>query len=226
MPEKINGYYPKEVKELIAFLKEGKRNGKTLSALFSQYGKKVGRAAGSVRNYYYKLLKTAHPQVQDLLKESSLHAEEIVPFTEQEVDNMLLVIMQEKAKGYSIRKAILNVTDGDNKKMLRYQNKYRNLLQSDPKRIAQVAKQVGLNWKVEKRQRQQPHLQSELIAMYGKLTEGVQLENERLKKMLMRLEAENAKLKKQSAVETALQNSLTTEDGQEKENLGIEKLAK
>ena len=144
MPEKINGYFPKEVKELIAFLKEGKKCGKTLSMLFMQYGKKVGRAAGSVRNYYYKLLKTESEEVQLLLKDSALHAEEVIPFTEQEVDDMLLAILQEKSKGFSIRRAILNITNGDNKKMLRYQNKYRNLLRYEPERIAKMAKEVGV----------------------------------------------------------------------------------
>lgn len=201
MPEKINGYFPKEVKELIAFLKEGKKSGKTLSILFMQYGKKVGRAAGSVRNYYYKLLKTERDEVQLLLKDSALYAEEIVPFTEQEVDEMLLAILQEKAKGYSIRRAILNITDGDNKKMLRYQNKYRNLLRYEPDRIAKMAKQVGVTWKEGRAYRQkQMHrqLNEEIATLYSKIAEGFQIENERLKKSLMQLEAENAQLKNQS----------------------------
>lgn len=201
MPEKINGYFLKEVKELIAFLKEGKKSGKTLSALFLQYGKKVGRAAGSVRNYYYKLLKIEDKEVQALLKESALYAEEIIPFTEQEVDEMLFAILQEKEKGFSVRRAILNITEGDNKMMLRYQNKYRNLLRYEPERIAKMAKEMGVLWKEDKEYRQkQMHrrLNEEIVTMYSKIAEGFQTENERLKKTLLQLETENAKLKRQT----------------------------
>ena len=196
MPEKINGYFPKEVKELIAFLKEGKKSGKTLSALFVQYGKKVGRAPGSVRNYYYKLLKVENEEVQALLKEG------IVPFTEKEVDAMLLAILQEKAKGYSIRRAILNITEGDNKMMLRYQNKYRNLLRYEPERIAKMAKEVGVAWKEDKQYKQKQmnrRFNEEIAALYSKIAEGFQTENERLKKSLLQLEEENAQLKRESS---------------------------
>ena len=211
MPEKINGYFSKEVKELIAFLQEGKKNGKTLSALFVQYGKKVGRAAGSVRNYYYKLLKTDSDVVRSLLKDTALHAEEIVPFTEQEVDDMLRAILQEKAKGYSIRRGILNITKGDNKKMLRYQNKYRNLLRLEPERIATMAKQMGISWRESKYKHRELHrrLNEELAAFYSKIAAGMQTENDRLKASVLQLEAENAALKSRANLPqtTAKQNS-------------------
>lgn len=198
MSEKINGYFTDEVEELIAFLKEGKKSGKTLSTLFIQYGKKVGRAAGSVRNFYYKLLKTEHAKVKELLNDGTLYAEEILPFSDAEIDSMLLKILQEKAKGFSIRRAILNITNGDNKLMLRYQNKYRNLLHTEPERIEAVAKQVGINWREDRvyRQRQlSRRLNEEIAALYSKIAEGFQTENERLKQMLLQLEMENAKLK-------------------------------
>lgn len=208
MPEKINGYFSNEVKELIAFLQEGKKSGKTLSALFAQYGKKVGRAAGSVRNFYYKLLKTESQEVQTLLNGTCLHAEEIVPFTDREVENMLFAILQEKAKGYSIRRAIINITKGDEKKMLRYQNKYRNLLRDEPEKIAKVAKEVGVTWRegrVYKQRQIHRHLNEELAVLYSNIAKGFQTENERLKENLLQLEAENAQLKNQSKVVNILQ---------------------
>ena len=54
---KINGYTEEEAKSLVEYIWAGKRAGKTLSALFSSYGQKSGRAKGSVRNYYYSLMK-------------------------------------------------------------------------------------------------------------------------------------------------------------------------
>ena len=54
---KINGYTEEEATGLIEFIYSGKSAGKTLSYLFETYGKEHSRAKGSVRNYYYALLK-------------------------------------------------------------------------------------------------------------------------------------------------------------------------
>ena len=48
--EKINGYTREEAASLVRYLAEGRRAGRTLTSLFSRYGKEHGRAAGSVRN--------------------------------------------------------------------------------------------------------------------------------------------------------------------------------
>ena len=47
---KINGYTEEEAKNLVDYVANGKREGKTLSGLFASYAKKTGRAKGSVRN--------------------------------------------------------------------------------------------------------------------------------------------------------------------------------
>ncbi len=85
--------------------------------------------------------------------------------------------------------------------MLRYQNKYRNLLRYEPERIAKMAKEMGVLWKEDKEYRQkQMHrrLNEEIVTMYSKIAEGFQTENERLKKTLLQLETENVKLKRQT----------------------------
>ena len=48
---KINGYTEEEARNLVEYIKEGKRKGKTLTYLFETYGIQNGRAKGSVRNY-------------------------------------------------------------------------------------------------------------------------------------------------------------------------------
>ena len=48
--EKINGYARSEAEELVGYIAEGRRAGKTLTALFAGYGRAHGRAGGSVRN--------------------------------------------------------------------------------------------------------------------------------------------------------------------------------
>ena len=48
--DKINGYPRSEAEELVRYVGEGRRMGKTRTSLFASYGKAHGRAGGSVRN--------------------------------------------------------------------------------------------------------------------------------------------------------------------------------
>ena len=143
--EKINGYTKEEAKELIDYIAEGKKNGKALSYLFASFGKEHGRAKGSVRNYYYTLLKQrGDERVVRLLDGTNLSVDKIYAFTPAETDEALKSILTEKAKGMSVRKAIQNVAAGDDKLMLRLQNKYRNLLKKEPERVKKMAQSLGI----------------------------------------------------------------------------------
>lgn len=207
---KINGYTEEEAKSLIDFIKEGKRKGKTLTYLFETYGARNGRAKGSVRNYYYALMKNekSDERIVQLLDGSELSVEKIREFTEEETDEALRSILQEKSKGMSVRRAIFNLADGDDKLMLRLQNKYRNTLKKEPTRIAQIAEKLGLNEEAERlrrahqgsvsREKTQPadrdflrrRLEHEINALYDRLAQALKAENERLRE-------ENARLKKE-----------------------------
>ena len=117
--EKINGYTREEAASLVRYLAEGRRAGRTLTSLFSRYGKEHGRAAGRGRNYYYKLLHTQGESAKAVLEGSSLRAGQVRPFTEAEADSMLREILAERKKGVSVRRAIHNVCGGDAKKVRR-----------------------------------------------------------------------------------------------------------
>lgn len=206
---KINGYTEEEAKNLVEFIKEGKRKGKTLTYLFESYGVRHGRAKGSVRNYYYALMKNekADERIVKLLDGSELSVEKIREFTEEETDETIRSILAEKSKGLSVRRAIFNLSGGDDKLMLRLQNKYRNTLKKEPQRIAEIAKELGLNGeaermrtiseKQEKRGSALPkndflrrRLENEINALYDRLAQALKAENERLR-------AENARLKEE-----------------------------
>ncbi|MBQ9728563.1 MAG: hypothetical protein IJV85_03095 [Clostridia bacterium] len=217
---KINGYTEEEAKGLVEYIKEGKRRGKTLTYLFETYGLQHGRAKGSVRNYYYALMKNANgdERIVKLLDGSSLSVEKIREFTEEETDKALRSILQEKSKGLSVRRAIFNLSNGDDKLMLRLQNKYRNTLKKDPKRIAEIAKELGMSERFEKEfftrgREQKPlsdedkkvrgdflrrRLENEINALYDRLAQALKTENERLRAENERLKEENQTLKKLS----------------------------
>jgi hypothetical protein len=209
--EKINGYTEDEAKELVEYIKAGKQKGKTLSYLFASYGLQRGRAKGSVRNYYYALMKNEKQdeRIVKLLDGSQLKVEKIREFSEEETDQAIRSILAEKSKGLSVRRAIFNLSAGDDKLTLRLQNKYRNVLKKEPARIARLAEELGLKEEAEiftrravgqKAREEKPsipdkdflrrRLENEINALYERLAFSLKEENERLKK-------ENAEWKKQ-----------------------------
>lgn len=207
---KINGYTEEEAKTLVEFIKEGKQKGKTLTYLFESYGLEHGRAKGSVRNYYYALMKNEKKdeRIVRLLDGSELSVEKIREFTEEETEEALRSILAEKSKGLSVRRAIFNLSGGDDKLMLRLQNKYRNTLKKEPDRLAAIAEKLGLSEEAERlkgtdKDRAQKkgaglpdrdflrrRLENEINALYDRLAQALKAENERLRE-------ENARLKEE-----------------------------
>lgn len=191
---KINGYTEEEVKSLLSYVCEGIRGGNTLSGIFASYAQKTGRAKGSVRNYYYALLRASGDRrVKELLRGTDLRAEKIVPFTEKETDEILRGILMQKSRGISVRRAVQNLSGGDGKLMLRYQNKYRNVLAKQPERIEKLMRESGLNSSDEARKK----LESEINGLYDRLAGSLKAENKRLTQVVKRLSDENSLLKLQ-----------------------------
>ena len=197
---KINGYTEEEAKSLVDFIKDGQQKGKTLTYLFETYGLQNGRAKGSVRNYYYTLMKNekGDERIVKLLDGTELSVEKIREFTEEETDEVLRSILEEKSKGLSVRRAIFNLSGGDDKLMLRLQNKYRNTLKKEPERIAEIALELGLKDEAESvrkggrskaekktalpdRDFLRRRLENEINALYDRLAQALKAENERLR---------------------------------------------
>ncbi|MBR2903852.1 MAG: hypothetical protein IKC37_04315 [Clostridia bacterium] len=212
---KINGYTEEEAKNLVDYIQEGRQKGKTLTYLFATYGVRNGRAKGSVRNYYYTLMKNekGDERIVKLLDGKTLSVEKIRAFSEEETDQALRSILAEKSKGLSIRRAIFNLSGGDDKLMLRLQNKYRNTLKKYPERIQALQKEMGIDEKdgvdfsrlnlqkegyvsvskgkkAEEKAFLQRRLEKEINELYDRLAQGLKEENERLRK-------ENERLKEQ-----------------------------
>ena len=189
---KINGYTEDEARAFVQYMYAGKRAGRTLSALFEGYAKKSGRAKGSVRNYYYALLRrSGSAKVRKLLRGTDLKAEPIRAFTEEETDRVLRAILTEKSKGISVRRAVLNLAGGDDKLMLRYQNKYRNVLTKQPERIKKLMRECGIS------EEDKEKVEKEIDGLYDRLAASLREENSRLRQQLEELTRENALLKLQ-----------------------------
>ena len=195
---KINGYTEEEAKSLVEYIWEGKQAGKTLTYLFAAYGAAHGRAKGSVRNYYYALMKNRgkDERVVKLLDGKQLSVEQIREFTEEETDRVLRSILAEKSKGVSVRRAICNIAKGDDKLMLRLQNKYRNVLKKQPGRVEAIAAEMGLE--TGEKSLLQRRLETEINALYDRLTRSLREENSRLSVENARLKKENEALRRRA----------------------------
>ena len=207
---KINGYTEEEAKNLVEYIKEGKQKGKTLTYLFETYGLRNGRAKGSVRNYYYALMKNekGDERISKMLEGSHLAVEKIRGFSEAETDETLKQILAEKSKGLSVRRAIFNLANGDDKLMLRLQNKYRNTLKKDPQRIVTLAAEMGVEIDAsigaEKEKNPLPdrdflkrRLENEINSLYDRLTQALKTENERLRAENFHLKEEVQRLREE-----------------------------
>ena len=195
---KINGYTEEEAKSLVEYIWEGKQAGETLTYLFAAYGAAHGRAKGSVRNYYYALMKNRgkDERVVKLLDGKQLSVEQIRGFTEEETDRVLRSILAEKSKGVSVRRAICNIAKGDDKLMLRLQNKYRNVLKKQPGRVEAIAAEMGLE--TGEKSLLQRRLETEINALYDRLTRSLREENSRLSDENARLKKENEALRRRA----------------------------
>lgn len=192
--EKINGYTKEEAQSLVKYVCEGRGRGKTLTRIFEEYAKSSGRAKGSVRNYYYALLKsTENEEVKKILEGTDLRAEDIRPFTDEETDKILRAILKEKSKGVSVRRAVLNLANGDDKLMLRYQNKYRNVMAKQPEKIRSLMKEAGYTVRDDGRKA----IEDRINSLYNELNEGLKEENARLTAVIKKLTDENFLLKLQ-----------------------------
>lgn len=191
---KINGYTKEEAESLVKYVCDGRGKGKTLTRIFEEYAARSGRAKGSVRNYYYALLRsTDNADVKSILEGTNLKAEDVKPFTEEETDKILKAILAQKSKGISVRKAVLNLSKGDDKLMLRYQNKYRNVMAKQPERIERLMKECGYSVSDEGRKA----IEDRINVLYDELANSLKEENKRLSAVIKRLTDENFLLKLQ-----------------------------
>lgn len=191
---KINGYSREEAESFVKYICQGKGQGKTLTRIFEEYAAATHRAKGSVRNYYYALLKsTENAEVREILKGTSLKAEDVRPFTDEETDKILREILRQKSRGVSVRRAVLNLANGDDKLMLRYQNKYRNVMSKQPERIERLLKECGLDSSDGGRQA----LEDKINSLYDRLNSSLKDEVKRLTALVKKLTDENSLLKLQ-----------------------------
>ena len=191
---KINGYSREEAESFVKYICQGKGQGKTLTRIFEEYAAATHRAKGSVRKHFFGAFKKPdNGRGGEKTKRTNPRAEDVRPFTDEETDKILREILRQKSKGVSVRRAVLNLADGDDKLMLRYQNKYRNVMSKQPERIERLMKECGLDSSDGGRQA----LEDKINSLYDRLNSSLKDEVKRLTALVKKLTDENSLLKLQ-----------------------------
>lgn len=187
----MKGFTNQEKEELIRMAKESKLKGSSLSSVFSPFAKKYKRADGSVRNYYYYLIKT------EGYRNNGLTVGRVKPFDEKETVEIVESVLTGASSGKSVRRVIDEMAQGDAKRALRIQNKYRNVVTNDKVFVQSVMASLaerGLSYKnpyAEKKEKKNflyKRLQREINALFEKIAVKEKKINEQLKKKIFELE--------------------------------------
>ena len=118
------GWTEQEDAALLRTVLDARRTRTPLRTAFDAIAEKTDRKPNSVRNHYYTQLKPAEKTEPAFL-----------PFSEEETDRLLETVLLALANGRSVRACTLAMAGGDTRRMLRYQNKYRALLKTQPERV-------------------------------------------------------------------------------------------
>lgn len=138
-----NNWTIDQTRRLFSLAAEAKAAGKSLSEVFRTVAAQTGRSLNSVRNYYYSQAKTFElvPEVAEKLgiQTAEVQKQRFVPFADDEVRALVEYVLTACGGGKSVRGAIYELAGGDEKRALRYQNKYRSVLRSHRDLVAEVS---------------------------------------------------------------------------------------
>ncbi len=97
---------------------------------FEAISERTGLKVNTVRNYYYRYINSitdGEDSSQGVRKTKSTRAKGR-PFTQEEVDMLMTTMLKAQAEGKSVRGCANELSGGDAKLLIRYQNKYRNVI--------------------------------------------------------------------------------------------------
>lgn len=135
---RIMGWELNEIKKLMDMV--ANKGSKSLLQIFEMFANSTNRKSLSVRNFYYKILELIQ---NDKEIATLLEAEDIARnisnshFSEADTETLLRTLLKNE-KNISVRKACLELANGDDKLMIRYQNKYRNALKQNPELVEKI----------------------------------------------------------------------------------------
>lgn len=130
-----SGWKPYEKDMLLREIQKAEAEGRPVKSVFLKVAEQTGRKPNSIRNYYYMKLKENEFVV------NRIHS--FIPFSEEEITQLMEHILTEQAKGKSVRSIATEMAHGDKRMMLRYQNKFRSIVKSNPEIVESVMQKLA-----------------------------------------------------------------------------------
>lgn len=129
------GWSGEEETLLMASAESCRANGRPLREAFASFAIQTGRKPNSIRNHYYMMLKARGIA-------AAQGGRSFMPFDDAEVVALIRAFLMAQTTGESVRSCALRIGSGDNKAMLRYQNKYRSLLKKKPELVLKIVHEL------------------------------------------------------------------------------------
>ncbi len=144
--KKILGWNVEQTKSLLKFIL--KHSKQPLTQSFDLWSKQNARQPFSVRNYYYRLVHQLKdkPTLSAELELSEQELEQVFQsrhFGSTQSEDLLREILPLR-ENQSVRAACESMASGDHSQMIRFQNKYRNLLQNNRPLVERVIKELKI----------------------------------------------------------------------------------
>lgn len=142
---KCVGWQEGETARLFSAVQEAQSQGAPLRRVFETLSTDLHRKPNSIRNYYYACLRQERAAENDADK-SQPHppcVQRFVPFTEQETHDLVRQVLIGRGEGKSVRACVMQLANGDHRRMLRYQNKYRAVVRHQPQLVAAVGDELA-----------------------------------------------------------------------------------
>ena len=200
---KVYGFKEKDIKDLALFIK--KNRFLTLDKLFRAYAAKSGKAAGSVRNLYYALVKTAQNDgefCREYLGGKPISVCKTKKFEKEEEIKLLTAVFNGIKNGDSVRKTINAAANDNGKTALRLLNKYRSLLKNKQDLVKEVSEKVGISLPTATAEKVSSDAESkvkkEIDALIGRISAKIKAENVRLRERILFLDGENRRLRERA----------------------------
>lgn len=133
------GWSNEEVEMLKEYVQRASDEKKSLRWAFDSVAKATGRKSNSIRNYYYTVLRG----LMDGQKVIRRKRNEFAVFTHDEIEKLMRFMMIGLGNGRSVRSLSLELGDGDNAKMLRFQNKFRSMISSHSDVVCRISDKLN-----------------------------------------------------------------------------------
>lgn len=130
-----SGWSEAETETLFSLARDAQAANRPLKRVFDEMAVLTGRKPNSVRNYYYARVKESGG-------EPYAHQRAFQPFSGEETARLVEAVLSAQAAGESVRRCTLRMAGGDDRAMLRYQNKYRSVLKNNPDLVRLIMEQL------------------------------------------------------------------------------------